>query len=51
MYAEPRIDCNLLATLMRQRRSGTEHVYCSNIRFCYQWQSYLNLESTENVNT
>ena len=36
---------------MRQRRSGTEHVYRSNARFWNQSQSFLPVESIETFNT
>ena len=36
---------------MRQRLSGTEHVYLSNVIFLYQSYSYLPDESTEAFST
>jgi hypothetical protein len=36
---------------MKERCPETEHVYFSNIRFVYQWQSFLLIQSTETFNT
>jgi hypothetical protein len=36
---------------MRQRTSGTEHDYFSNVRFLYGSQGFLPVEGIETINT
>ena len=46
-----RIDSNSLANVMRQRRYGTQYVYCSKVRFLCQRRSYSPDESTKAIST